>query len=112
MKLNKSQMRSILEITYPEYKGRKFKLEFEDKYYPQNYWSGGTRLYFTCLEATDEGIKRTSWGDNPFKQDAHKTFDIPFNGLVVEHTIFCGKDLGITVYINPQSDLLAKQLTI
>lgn len=111
MKLNKAQVKKVLAITYPDYKGRTFRLEFKEKYYPANFWSGGTRDYFTVLEQHPDGIKATSWGTNPFLNDAHEPFEIPLNAIVVERTYFCGKDLGIRIYVNPHNELIARQLT-
>ena len=37
------EVKELLNNTYPEYTGRKINLEQTDKYYLEDYWSGGTR---------------------------------------------------------------------
>lgn len=110
IKLTKAQVRRILSITFPEYKGRKFSLRFGSKYYPQNYWDGGSKTFFKCLTSTPEGVKTASWGFNPMRRDAHDEFDIPVDGMIVEHIYFCGHDLGINIIVNPQSPFVPKMI--
>ena len=56
-KLRKENVRSILQLAFPEYHGRTFELEYQSRYYPQDYWSGGTRYYFKVLEFNGNNIK-------------------------------------------------------
>ncbi len=115
IKLTKEQVRPILAVTFPEYRGKKYRLEYQGKYYPENYWDGGTRSYFKILEKNGQGIKLLEPGQsftNPFLGKANEPFEIKSNWAVVEHCIFCGKDIGIRIYVNPVNDLFPKQISI
>lgn len=39
-----------------------------------------------------------SYDSEPFRVK-----DLPLNNIIVEHCIFCGKDLGIIIYVNPNN---------
>ncbi len=114
IKLTKDQIRPILAVTFPDYRGKKFRLEYQDKYYPENYWDGGTRSYFKILEKDEMGkIKLLEPGrifTNPFLGKANEVFEIKKNWAIVEHCIFCGKDVGIRIYVHPTTDLFPKQI--
>ena len=114
MKLKKEQIRDILEASFPDYKGRKFRIRVEEKYFMSNYWSGGSRTYVKALGlksgklvAVEPDWKTT----NPMRPEAHAEFFIPSNIILVEHTFFCGKDLGISIVVSPNAmDELRKSL--
>ena len=50
MKLTHTQARPIVALAFPDYLGRKFKLEFQYTitFYDTN-WSGGTRNQYVCV---------------------------------------------------------------
>jgi len=111
MKTNDASVKRIAQKAYPEYRGRKFYL------IPQSYpldcrscWDGGSRTYFRFVRLVDMQVS----GQVP----AQSAFDKPISGLeavtipegfvCVTHSIFCGRDSGLTVYAHP--DNLAKLL--
>ena len=101
MKLNKSQVRDILKATFPEYRGRTFRIEFTPtvSFYNTN-WSGGTRNIYVAVWSDGRTAKFNA--PAPWVNVIEgQTIDMPQNVLIVEHTIFCGKDLGITIYAHP-----------
>jgi hypothetical protein len=114
IKLNKEQARPFLKITFPDYKGKKFMLRKSEKYYMNNYWDGGTRDYVMGIMIQD-GIMKSFVPDNstsnPFKGASHADFEIPLNVIMVEHSIFCGKDVGISLIVHPESPLVPKMIT-
>lgn len=100
----------ILLATYPDYRGRKIRIVPQT--YPLNvrsYWEGGSRTYFMFL---DLATFKTA------PMPAQSAFDKPVQGAdavtlpvgiaCVTHSIFCGKDTGITIYVHPEN--LAKML--
>ncbi len=101
IKVRKAQTRPILDATYPDYRGRKFKVEFTDKVWLHDTnWGGGSRNYYAFVTADGERRYLPSpppW-DNPYEG---RGVELPANVLVVEHCYFCGKDLGITIYAHP-----------
>ena len=112
MYLEKQDIAELVKATYPDYTGCKFQIQTAAKYHLSNYWDGGTKNFakFAKYENGWKVLDAPETTKNPFNGIAHATMDIPKNGLVVEHSIFCGKDLGITVYLNPESEYLPKFL--
>lgn len=97
-------VRSIVAATFPDYRGRKFRLSISES--PLNVrscWDGGSRSYYRFLNlATLQASAEVP---------AQSAFDRPIAGAdavvltdgfaCVEHSIFCGKDAGITIHIRP-----------
>lgn len=113
VKLTKSQVRPILKMTFPEYRGRTFRLEFRREYRPGCYWSGGTKTYFKVLRFEEEGIRLAeapSEMQNPYRAAAHEKFGIRENWMIVERVYFCGKDMGIVIILHPDCPWVPKLL--
>ena len=98
----------IVKAAYPDYKGKKFRLEVTDK--PINVkgsWSDGSRTYYTfvCLDTC-----------KVYQMPAQSQFDKQIPGadkvvlqsgiVCVEHHISCGKDMGITIVARPDAVVL------
>lgn len=102
LKLKKTDCREILLKTFPNYRGRKFKLNIKEKYYiSDSYWDGGSRTYtkIICFE-TGKIIQI------PEMKYEGKEFDILDNMLIVENSTFCGKRIGITIICSPNSEFI------
>lgn len=103
VKLTRKQAKPILEATFPEYRGRKIKVEFTDRvtFWDTN-WGGGTRNYYKFVHVS--GKVATLAPAAPWMNvvEGHMVL-IPEDVLVVMHSIFCGKDVGVTVYCNPRN---------
>lgn len=112
VKLKKQDVGSLVKLTFPDYRGRKFYLDRRETHHFQNYWDGGSRQY-VCAFAVINGhlVVREAANFNPITDSrAHGSFEIPRNVILVEHSIFCGKDLGITLIVHPQSECLPELL--
>lgn len=105
IKVARQDVAAIVAATFPSYKGRKFRIAAKDAVSLQDLnWSGGTRSqYRGCtLDGKSSGAAdgynaRAPW-DNPAEG---ATIPIPVGFALVEHVIFCGKDLGLRIYVNP-----------
>ena len=99
-------IRRIVAKAYPSYRGRKFRLQVSDA--PINcasYWDGGSRDYFVLANLVTDEVSR--------EVPAQSAFDKPINGVqdvrlpqgfvCIEHSIFCGKDAGITIHVLPEN---------
>lgn len=96
-------VKRLLKVTFPEYRGRKVKARlWKGPMRLENYWDGGTRSYYVAVRIADGGISNFGT-DNPFERSAHEEVDLPVGVLLVEHSIFCGKDMGITVWGHPEA---------
>jgi hypothetical protein len=91
-------VKRLIATTFPEYRGRKVKARLWTK--PMrlsNYWDGGTRSYYVAIRIADGAV--ADFGtDNPFERSAHEPVDLPAGVILVEHSYFCGKDMGLTVW--------------
>ena len=101
MKVTRKQAENIIKATFPEYRGRKIKVEFrpEVTFYDTN-WGGGSRNQYAAVKA--DGTKARLNVPAPWLNVVEgATVPLPADVLIVEHSIFCGKDCGLTIYANP-----------
>lgn len=102
--LNRKDVPSMVLNCYPAYRGQKFQLVETTSYLLRNYWDGGSRNYCKLLNLTNgEVLDPNNSTTNPFMRLANESFEIPHNFVVVEHQIFCGRDLGIVIHATPQN---------
>ena len=102
IKANKAQVRAILDATFPEYRGRKFKVEFtETVTFHDTNWAGGTKNTYVAITSYGRGIARLNVPAPWCNTVEGETRELPLEVLIVKHCIFCGKDLGITIYAHP-----------
>jgi len=101
MKLNKAQVRDILALTYPEYRGRKYAIEFVPTLMIYNTnWAGGSRNTYTAIRY-DGRCSRLGVPAPWVNTVEGKTIELTPEIMIVKHCIFCGRDLGITIYAHP-----------
>lgn len=107
MKVKKSEIAQVVAATFPEYKGRLYRVRAAESVtlYDLNI-SGGTRNQYRACTIEGESLKTA----DRFNQAA--PWDNPAEGLridlvpgcvVVEHSLFCGSDRGLTVYVHPSN---------
>lgn len=99
-------LRRIASATFPDYTGRTFKLSVSDAPLDcASYWSGGSRSYFrflnlSTLAVSDEVPAQSAFDTSVRGLDA---VQLPPGFACVEHSIFCGKDTGLTIHIQPEN---------
>lgn len=103
--LTRRQAEKIINATFPSYRGRKIRLELTKQVtFCDLNWSGGTRNSYAAIAhdgRTDRlDMSRVAPWANPIEG---RTIDLPPGVLIVEHSIFCGKDCGLHLYLNPAS---------
>lgn len=103
---NDETMRRIASAAFPEYSGRKFKIMVSDS--PINcasYWDGGSRDYFRFLNLETMQVSAVVPAQSAFDKPIQgiDNVTLPLGFACVEHSIFCGKDAGITVHIRPEN---------
>lgn len=102
-------IRKMVRACYPQWKGRKIKIEPATRYQMMDYWSEGSRNYVTAYHLESGATKHPSaMTHSPYNQAAHAEVQIPEGIALVEHAIFAGRDMGIRIYVNPAN--LAKLL--
>jgi len=100
IKMTRKQATSILKY-FPDYRGRKIKVEITPTITLWDlYWSGGTRAEYTILRS-DGTCKVVPTHDPWSERKEGVPLPLPDNVVVVRHLISCGKDTGLTIYVNP-----------
>lgn len=98
-----AQVRQILTDCFPDYRGRKVSIHAQSA--PLNlasYWDGGSRDFFVLYSLTERctlKVPPQSMFDR--KVPGVERVTLPDGIVCVEHSIFCGKDIGITIHVNP-----------
>lgn len=103
--LRKAQVAEIIAATFPEYRGRKFRACESTTVAVENVWGGGTKDDTRAVKQFGNKLavaemKAAAFGD---ARRAFPSFEVPDDVLVVVHSIFCGRDVGITIHYSPNS---------
>ena len=101
IKVKKSQVKPILAATFPGYKGRTITVEFKPTVtFWNTNWSGGSKNSYVAVSSDGRSAKLNV--PAPWVNIAEgQTVELPQYALIVEHSHFCGKDVGITIYAHP-----------
>lgn len=95
-------IKKIVGATFPEYKGRKFKISSNIPKRLDSYWSGGSRDYYAFYElSTDKAFLIASNHPAFEKYNQRDLDELPPGIVLVNHRISCGRDVGITIFANP-----------
>lgn len=96
----------IVSATFPSYHGKKFKLSTSIPSRLDSYWDGGSRDYYAFYHL-DQNKSVDVHSNHPnFETNQPRDLEIlPDRVVLVNQSIFCGKDSGITIYAN-ESDLV------
>lgn len=106
-----AEIREITRRTFPDYTGNRFEVEVQEPHVPltfsKTYWEGGSRTEYVLLNLIT-GKTFSIHSGHPFFEPEYAAFNqaqhiLPENIVCVKHTIFCGKDLGITILAHPNN---------
>jgi hypothetical protein len=102
---NDIDVKKVALAAYPDYSGRKFKVVVETS--PINvssYWDGGSNNYFVFLRLDNlKTWEMPGQSINDVKVEGAENVSLIPGMVCVEHTYFCGKDLGITIHVHPEN---------
>jgi hypothetical protein len=100
-----SSMQNIITACFPAYKGKTVKISVDIPSMLRSYWDGGSRTYY-AFYSLENGVTFEVESNHPMFEAGKpgKLDKLPERVLLVAHSIFCGKDMGITIYANA-SDL-------
>jgi hypothetical protein len=106
IKVKKADVARIIAATFPDYRGQKISVRPATSESLQDLnWSGGSRSqYRACtldgraLGTSAEYHTYAPW-DN--RQVEGQSVPIPPGSVMVRHSIFCGKDTGLTITCHP-----------
>jgi len=105
IKTKRADVAPLVAATFPDYKGRKITVQPATSVMLHSLnWDGGSRSqYRTCstdgapIGSADRYNAMAPWA-NPAEG---QNIPVPQGAVVVRHSIFSGKDAGLTIYINP-----------
>lgn len=94
-------VQSIVKACYPEYTGRKVSIQPANRAPRElrSYWDEGSRSYY-CFYNLDTREVLQVHSNHPFFEanQPSQLRELPAHIVLVSHSIFCGKDCGITLY--------------
>ncbi|HNQ20634.1 MAG TPA: hypothetical protein PKI46_06205, partial [Bacteroidales bacterium] len=102
--------------TFPQYTGKKFILEILDsntEVSTVSYWDGGSKDYYAVVdyEGNFNGSSNQYHNIHPqVQEDKRPKWIANKFQVLINHSYFCGKDCGITIYATNDSLLLPKNL--
>ena len=96
--------RSIAAAAFPSYNGRKFRVTVHDAggMNLASYWDGGSRSYYAILRLSDMKtleVPQNGSGFDPYGYGIETPLPAP-DFAVIECSIFCGNDSGITIHVH------------
>jgi hypothetical protein len=96
----------VCKIAFPEWNGRKVRIAYNvTRLHVDSYWSGGSRSYYVAVNlATGETQSASSL--NPLMDKLNNYTSIPEGFIIVEHSIFQGKDLGLIIHTSGNAPML------
>ena len=103
MKITKSEFPCLVNLmrdAFPEYKGRKYRVEVCDNdFETHSYWSGGSKDSYVFVRADGKKMSVDSMSA-PWTQHSENRKARLVPGLAcVRHTYFCGHNCGLTLML-------------
>lgn len=111
--LKPSEIRPIIDATFPEYRGPKasVRIQATAEYSAADLcWQDGSKTEVKALRNINGELVVADLNTIPMTSAASFYGVIPPDFMLVEHVIFCGKDLGIRCVVSPDSVFLPKLL--
>jgi hypothetical protein len=96
----------VFRRAFPHYSGRKFQVRTaESVTLHDNYWSGGTKSDYMGVNLASGEIHSPECSEygNPFVHPDIPTVRLAPGLAIVEHSRFCGKDMGIVIHVHPDN---------
>lgn len=104
--LERSDVPAAFLRAFPCYNGRKFRaVASETVSVTGTYWDGGSRCTYVLFRLDGIGPVARCAPDHPAfdrRGVEGNTYPIPEGFGIAEHSIFCGKDMGITFHVRPE----------
>jgi len=96
----------LMRAAFPSYRGRRYRVRVTD--HPldiRTYWDGGSRDYFAFVDLESRSVSAQVPPQSAFDRPiaGADAVTLPTNVACVEHTISCGKDLGLTLIVHPRN---------
>ena len=97
------EAKRLFKVAFPSYAGRKFKIRaVSGSVNMRSSWGGGSRDYFKVVSFCGETFEMPAQSMFDQKVEGSDAFMIPEGMAVVQHSIFNGKDMGLTIIVPEQ----------
>ncbi len=94
-------IKTIISRCFPDYRGKKIKISTHIPKIISSYWSGGSRDFYYFYELSTGKAVGVETNHPGFQTNNPRNLEnLPDGIVLVKHSICCGKDLGITIYVN------------
>lgn len=96
-------VQGIVKACFPQYNGRKvFVLPAKEAPNElRSYWDGGSRDYYAFYNLDTKQVLPVHSNHPIFEPGQPSVLrELPAHIVLAEHTIFCGKDVGVRLYGN------------
>ena len=86
------------------YSGKTFKLSTNIPKRLDSYWDGGSKDYYYFYSPKNQTMLEVH-SNHPMFEPGQPAIlkTLPNDLILIEHSIFCGKDMGLTFYVNPEN---------
>jgi hypothetical protein len=108
---NAPEVQEIAKVAFPDYNGKKFSVaQFQGPMDLASNWDGGSKRYYAVVNLSTMRTAEVPESGTMHTGGTYRITTLPPNMAVVAHSIFLGKDSGITIYVNQEnlSKLLPK----
>ena len=97
--------RDLVKKAFPDYNGRKYRVKvFEGPKEIRSYWSEGSRDFYAFINMETKEAGEIHSNHPVYEPNQPNTLkELPINVALICHTIFCGKDIGVTIYVRPEN---------
>ena len=104
MEGNQPELIALGKAAFPGYNGRSIRLSSAIPSRLDSYWDGGSRAYYSFVNlATMQAVTIPS--NHPMYEPNNPRIlkELPEGIALIKHTIFCGKDTGLIIYLRPEN---------
>ena len=104
MYIQTDEVKAIALRLFPGYTGRSFQVKpFSGPMRLTSCWEGGSREYWAVMNLATGASGAVPENGTPFTPQLAEVKELPINGVIGLHSIFCGRDHGITLYVHPDN---------
>lgn len=94
-------IKDMIQTCFPSYRGKKVSLSTMIPTRLDSYWDGGSKRSYVFYELATKKTYNVASNHPMFDKGAPNKLDkLPKGIVIVSHSYFCGKDMGIEIYVN------------
>jgi hypothetical protein len=103
--LDPQDVPDVFRNVFPSYNGRKWKVQVRESVtMSDTQWAGGSRSEYRAVDLlSGESCAQSEGSKGKWFDPQSPTFTLAENQAIVEHSYYCGKDMGLTIYIHPDN---------